>query len=273
MAIVLVELELVVLNDMRPAGVIVKIVVVMKYLLVIVLVLNTIFFVVGSSNLNEHESDSDQKPPEKLPLVRQTNSPSSQLALNRLASTQRSRRNSQEEGTQKITLDDAWLIFQEEGDKGPLMEILNRAGFDGNVFVFGSRTLLIMAILSEDVELVRRILQIPEIDVNSCWNSAFLPIEHAFANPEMFNLFMTEAPGLNLLKQNAFGINAIQQAIREGRFDYADRMLSKIRLYWSDLKSDERNEVLELQKELVDARAGKVIIRKLPHEGGKIKID
>lgn len=214
----------------------------MKYLIVVVFLLNC-FQVYGSSNVDQPKVQGLELNLDMLQLVRQTNSPESLRLLRELSLAERSRRKSIVE----LSLNDAWQMY-EDGDKGPLMNILNRPGINGSELIFGGSSLLIMAVSRDDIELVRAILKLPEIDVNYLGNSAFLPIEISLSNLAMFNLLMSEAQGLNLLAKNIFGINPIRQAIKENKFEMADRMLNRVLMQEKD-----RDEVIKMYQEYLTA--------------------
>ena len=148
-------------------------------------------------------------------MVRQTNSPESQRLVGE---------SSRKLSWARMNLDEAWN-FYESGNREFIFEFIKRGNFDANHLIGGGKSLLIEAVARGDLELVQEVLEIPGVDVNFMGNSGFLPIQLSFPFPEVFDALLLA--DVNLLARNAFGSNPIEQALKEGRLDLAERMLRR----------------------------------------------
>lgn len=209
-------------------------------------------FLFLSSNVYTSDNCENERNLEILALIRQTNSPASQRLLHEFLRMERAgRRNLRSDSIQEPVddLNEAWIAY-ENGDKDPLMEMMNKVGFDGNVKIFYGPSLLVMSILKGDLDLVHSIFNIPGIDLNHSGNSGFHPIEYTFEFPDLFNLFLSEPRTLKLMNPNIFGLNPVQQAMKDLKFDLAAEMLGIIRMKWEELSLEEREQVAEMEQEL-----------------------
>ena len=195
------------------------------------------------SDLSSEDDFVDAIP--MAPLRRQTNSPVSERHILHLADLFKGRIEWENKSVYNK------LFRYPQNDAKYFRSLASDPEFEINSFLVYDRfSILICAVLYEDMKLIEELLKREDLDVNWMGGSDYRPIHFTLKNPELLDLFLNEARGLDLLAVDAFGNTVVDLAIIENHLESAEIILAKLSIFWLDLNTKERKMFRSLYKKL-----------------------